>query len=389
MSTSDQSADPGTGSVGQGLRPVQRTGAYVRVVDEAGAVLLVRASPRSDLAGQWFLPGGGLRHGEHPLDGVRRELVEETGLRAGREALVALTASADVIDLPHRGVSVHTLRLVLSVPLEQLRALDGGPAGAGSLRGEVNGTSDLARFVSPDELAHLSLMPFVAEVLGRPVPPLPEPTVPQRPDRLVVSATTPEPRPIDPALGALDAPDPGTERADGQDPGMDGESPVPVQRPAAYAVLVDETPDDPRNWRILLSRLSQTRMPTRPGGVWTLPGGGIDHGEHPLVALRREVYEETGLPYTEGHLLDIGSRHFIGRAPSGRLEDFQALRLVYTGSVPVDVAPRVTEVEGSTEAAAWIPLAELDRIATAPAVRESLAIWTAARQGTSHTATGR
>ena len=106
-----------------------------------------------------------------------------------------------------------------------------------------------------------------------------------------------------------------------------------------------------------------------------MPGGGIDHGEHPLVALEREVYEETGLPYTVGPLLDIGSRHFIGRAPSGRLEDFHGLRLVYAGSVPVDQPPQVIEVGGSTDEAAWIPVGDLGRISTVPAVRESFATW--------------
>jgi len=122
--------------------------------------------------------------------------------------------------------------------------------------------------------------------------------------------------------------------------------PAKVQRPGAYAVLAHDG-------RILLTRLSATK-------IWTLPGGGIDHGEDPVDAVRREVHEETGLPLTDTRLLDVDSVHFTGHAPDGRLEDFHAVRLLFTGSVPLDVEPRVVEVGGSSDAAAWRPIAELD-----------------------------
>jgi len=52
-------------------------------------------------------------------------------------------------------------------------------------------------------------------------------------------------------------------------------------RPGAYAVLRQ---DD----HILLT------FQAEPDWEFQLPGGGIDTGEHPLRALHREVYEETG-----------------------------------------------------------------------------------------------
>lgn len=49
------------------------------VEDEDGRVLLARRA-REPFKGRWDIPGGFLDEGEHPLDGVRRELLEETGL---------------------------------------------------------------------------------------------------------------------------------------------------------------------------------------------------------------------------------------------------------------------------------------------------------------------
>ena len=49
------------------------------VVDAAGRVLLARRAHEPD-AGLWDTPGGFLEEGEDPLDGLRRELLEETGL---------------------------------------------------------------------------------------------------------------------------------------------------------------------------------------------------------------------------------------------------------------------------------------------------------------------
>lgn len=60
-------------------------------------------------------------------------------------------------------------------------------------------------------------------------------------------------------------------------------------RHAVRALLLDE-----EGGRILLCRFAFAR----PGGtlvVWAAPGGGVERGETPLGALRRELREEVGL----------------------------------------------------------------------------------------------
>jgi len=58
-------------------------------------------------------------------------------------------------------------------------------------------------------------------------------------------------------------------------------------RHSARAIVLDE--DD----RILLCRFA---IPEPAGTVvWAAPGGGIERGETPLAALRRELHEEIGL----------------------------------------------------------------------------------------------
>lgn len=64
-----------------------------------------------------------------------------------------------------------------------------------------------------------------------------------------------------------------------------GKSPKPGQtyrrRAGIYAVCLDGN--------ALLTTLQQ-----EPHPEYQLPGGGIDPGEHPIAALHREVFEETG-----------------------------------------------------------------------------------------------
>ena len=120
------------------------------------------------------------------------------------------------------------------------------------------------------------------------------------------------------------------------------------QRLAAYALVR-------RDDAVLLTRHSE-RGP-RPG-TWTLPGGGLDHGEPPAVAVVREVAEETGLVATVGRLLGVHDEHFTGTAPHGREEDFHGIHLVFE-AVVTGGEPTVQDDGGTTDAVAWVALTEI------------------------------
>jgi ADP-ribose pyrophosphatase YjhB (NUDIX family) len=111
-----------------------------------------------------------------------------------------------------------------------------------------------------------------------------------------------------------------------------------------------------RGDQVLLARLSARAVET---GRWTLPGGGVDHGESPETALLREVEEECGLHPTVKSLIGVHDLHLTGNAPDGRLEDFHAVNLVYEAEVPEGAEPVVREVDGTTDEVAWVAVADI------------------------------
>ena len=123
---------------------------------------------------------------------------------------------------------------------------------------------------------------------------------------------------------------------------------------------------------VLLTRISA--LGAHPGS-WTLPGGGLDHGEAPRDALAREMTEETGLEPVVGDLLDVHDVHFDGTAPSGRYEDFHGVHLVFRAHVPDGAEPRVVETGGTTDAVAFVAVADVEagRIEVLDVVRAALA----------------
>lgn len=118
------------------------------------------------------------------------------------------------------------------------------------------------------------------------------------------------------------------------------------QRFAAYAVV--------RSSRGLLATQYSAR--TAVDGRWGMPGGGLDEGEEPAVAVLREIREETSQTVELGDLIRVQTSHWVGRSPRDTIEDFHAVRLIYRATCAEPAEPVVIDTGGTTESARWVPL---------------------------------
>ena len=87
-------------------------------------------------------------------------------------------------------------------------------------------------------------------------------------------------------------------------------------------------------------------------------GRGLDHGEDPADAAVREVHEETGYAVRLDRLLTVHSFHMI--LPDAPV-DFHGIQIVYAATV-IGGELRY-EVDGTTDMAAWHPMAEVPALA--------------------------
>jgi len=138
-------------------------------------------------------------------------------------------------------------------------------------------------------------------------------------------------------------------------------------RLAAYAVLVDDRE------RVLLALWNEVAEP-----LWTLPGGGVELDETIEAGAVREVREETGYDVELGRVLGVDT---IVVAPEERTVDrdrwFRGIRVVYDAVV---VGGKLRdEVDGTTDEARWIPLADVPDLARVGLVDVGLRLWAAGR----------
>jgi 8-oxo-dGTP diphosphatase len=130
-------------------------------------------------------------------------------------------------------------------------------------------------------------------------------------------------------------------------------APDPDKRPqiAVGAVVV-------RDEGLLMVRRGQE--PAK--GLWTIPGGRVEHNEYLVDALKREVREETGLDIEVKDLLGmfevLGDPHYV-------ILDYSAVPT--TDSAP-EAGDDVAEVR-------WVPLREVASLECTPRFVETMTAW--------------
>ena len=127
--------------------------------------------------------------------------------------------------------------------------------------------------------------------------------------------------------------------------------PVPPNRRTrigSYSLCLDE------EGRILLARLSALEVDV---GAWTMPGGGIDFGEHPDAAAIRELEEETGLIGEIDGVTGIFS-HVYRKSTFNGGADLHFLGIIYR--MRIVGGELRDEIDGTTDTCAWLSPAELE-----------------------------
>lgn len=97
-----------------GERPVvrQRVAGYGLITSDRG-LLVTEYSHRTNAAGHWGLPGGGIKDDEQPAEAVVREAYEETGQLVEVDEIIEVHSSQWIGRSPHgRLEDFHAIRLV-------------------------------------------------------------------------------------------------------------------------------------------------------------------------------------------------------------------------------------------------------------------------------------
>jgi 8-oxo-dGTP pyrophosphatase MutT (NUDIX family) len=123
------------------------------------------------------------------------------------------------------------------------------------------------------------------------------------------------------------------------------------RRVAAYVLCRDD------GGRILLTRFTHDGHPD--SGKWTMPGGAMEWGEHPLQTAERELEEETGLHADVGRIAGVFSRWYESHEAFGGVAG-HVIGIVYEGTNVRGILRTEFELDpdNTTDAAGWFTLEE-------------------------------
>ncbi|XVX19416.1 NUDIX hydrolase [Actinomycetota bacterium] len=141
---------------GEEVHTHQRPAAYA-VVRSARGVLMTQLSERTNVPGLWNLPGGGLDPGEDPVEGLHREVWEETGQEVRVGDLIDIVTAHWVGRAPGGRVEdFHAVRLMYAAWC---------PEPSDPVVHDVDGSTAAALWVPDADVLGMPLAGFVAEGL--------------------------------------------------------------------------------------------------------------------------------------------------------------------------------------------------------------------------------
>ncbi|MDQ2846766.1 MAG: NUDIX domain-containing protein [Actinomycetota bacterium] len=138
-------------------------------------------------------------------------------------------------------------------------------------------------------------------------------------------------------------------------------------RLAAYAVIVND------QQQILLALWNGG-----PELEWSLPGGGVELAESLEEAAVRELREETGYQVELTGLLGVDTNVVPAERLFGGPLPLKGVRVIYRARIIG--GELANEVNGSTDEARWLPLAEVPELPRASLVDAGIALWRAGRR---------
>ena len=108
-----------------------------------------------------------------------------------------------------------------------------------------------------------------------------------------------------------------------------------LQEINAYAILINDG-------KILVLK--------RPNSIWEFPGGGVEWGEHPADAAKRETQEETEIKADNLVLIGVTSASYKKEG-----QDKHSIYLVYTAKV----SDNKFKISGEHLEGKWVTIKEL------------------------------